>query len=353
MESSLQERLKRLRERELARAKKPSAASSSGAGTTLGADHSAAGVAEDDIEALIAQARDEVSIDGQHGVTYGNDEDYEEDLEVSVESRTGNLPSDDESRETIAQPISRRELDEVTAEARKLALEAQHGLQDLSRDGHGPPKQKQKAGQLELEPREKPILTRASTGQDGSEDLQDELADALASEIGEGESTRPSLKNHELVAEPVRAGDREPDPSYAGQAKGEAREADELLSRLALLRAGERPTASQSSSSLLPQRSASMESESFTDPFNLPSAPKNDPIRSSRDGREEEKEDDWRARHDVQGRDLSAFEKLVRLDANKLGEPSSRSIGSKEGPLFKKQATNDNDEGDPDEWCCG
>lgn len=62
-------------------------------------------------------------------------------------------------------------------------------------------------------------------------------------------------------------------------------------------------------------------------------------------------EENWKARHGVQGRDLSSFEALVRLDAKSLYDPQQKGSSSLYTPS-KSDTRTSNPDSDIDSWCC-
>lgn len=62
-------------------------------------------------------------------------------------------------------------------------------------------------------------------------------------------------------------------------------------------------------------------------------------------------EENWKARHGVQGRDLSSFEALVRLDARSLHDPQSKGSSSLYTPSKSDTRISEPDS-DIDSWCC-
>jgi hypothetical protein len=265
---------------------------------------------EDEVHALLQQTIDENAADkSQSGAGVVAADDDNDDLEAWLGQDSG---SEDEGA-----VIRRGDLREISKEADDLTRAAEEALAGLHRDGT----LAASAALLQVEPKEKPVLSRTSSEKHsspkatGADSLEDDLADAMADELG--------------------SGNERDKPSQDSTTPEKFREVDDLSLRLAQLRADHRSIPKQ------PQVSVQIndhDNEEASFSLDLPSAPKTQPAPMKEDV-------NWKEKHGIEGRELSSYEKLVRLNATSLGAPSSMPR-----PGVPKKAEEERDE--TEEWCC-
>lgn len=300
--SSLEERLKRIRQINIAPSKQ-------GITPNVVFDPNDASD-QDDVHALIRQTADKVAVESQISGTRDGDEDLEAWLGYDSEKEVHQLEN---------KVISDKELRDVTEETDQMTRDAERALQELRQDGL----LTTSTSRLQLEPKERPIFSRTSSdesrkaGNDivSGDSLEDDLADAMGGELGAAEDGAKSKVQPQ---------------------KDE--EEDKLSLRLAQLRASDRLRGGKQVEATHPT-SSSVRDDSVSFLLNLPSAPRTQPVITK------EKEDnlDWKEKHGVQGRELSSYEALIRLNATNLGAPSS-----KPKTVMKKAQEVDETE----DWCC-
>lgn len=305
--SSLEERLKRIRQITTAPSKEQDKRAQAFSDTKDTPD-------QDDVHALILKTADEVAVESQISVTTDGDEELEAWLGCDSEEE-GQQQGD-------SKMISSKELQDVTVESEQMTRDAKRALQELRQKGL----LSTSTSLLQLEPKEHPILSRTSSDESykssnnvvSGDSLENDLADAMAGELGTAEN---------VVGDQIRLRKKE--------------EVDELSIRLAQLRANDRlhgiKQDKAAAAHIIP---SSVQEDSTSFLFNLPSAPKTQPVVAKRD----EGDLDWKEKHRVQGRDLSSYEALVRLNATTLGAPSfkPKTARGEQGEEIEET----------DEWCC-
>ena len=253
---------------------------------------------EDEAHVLLQQTAEEVELERGQGA------EDEDDLEAW-------LAHDSDEGQDGSPVIGAEAKRSVKDESRALTKDAEEALQGLYREGT----MAKAASLLQVEAKSPPVLSRHPsdriTGEHApAESLEDDLADAMQGQLGQD------------------GDDEDKTPSDSG-------EVSKLTARLAQLRSG----ALHEADGREHGKKAASEKDHSETTFDLPSPPTTHPTVSS-DG---QGGGNWKEAHGVQGRDLSSFEALVRLNATALGAPAKRSgrpSEAREGP------------DETQDWCC-
>jgi hypothetical protein len=166
---------------------------------------------------------------------------------------------------------------------------------------------------LVVEPKSEPTLLRAlSEDEDGHSTIEGDLADAMG---------LPSAAD-----------------GFSDDKQTFVQDVDPLEARLERLRGDQKSSLAMPLASLDSEASEALAGD-IDDIMKLPSAPGSLPTPSVEVG--------WRERHGVEGRDLTAYEKLVRLDATKLAAPRHKTHLERynESQEQKESAI-------VEQWCC-
>lgn len=283
---------------------------------------------EDEIESLLRAMRHVVAIESsQHARedSYGSHMSNDSS-EMAAWLADCTTDTDGQARnEEDADKVDERLVRAMARQTERFTEDAERAMRELRQDGSIPDINRKEAtvpvqptqdttSRLVVERKDRPMLIRNAS-------MEDDLADAmgLSTDNSEGGPVRESQQSQpDLVTE----------------------KEEDLRAILAKLR----DTHILSPSKRL-EGPNDVDSLS-TGLLDLPNAPKERLSPASKTAGEGR--DEWRVRHGVEGRDLSAFAELARLDATKLAAPSEK---PKASSYRETQASRDTDD-DPDRWCC-
>jgi hypothetical protein len=319
--SSLEERLKQLRQS--AAAAKTTVKASNATGSKVTGDLTASD--NDEVADLLRRTKDELAVEQDKSVTVDDEDDIEAWL---AQDSDGGEELQDHAVQSIEE------------ETDKLTRAAEEALKGLQREGV---LKEATNAVLQIDPKDRPVLSRTpsnashSKGETGTVSLEEDLADAMAEDVGSIQaSSEAATHTREEDVHAHSTGKIEDNNDELGRV---SKELDQLTTRLAFLRSNSASLLSPPPSTSHNEGStpASLSSAANDFAIDLPSAPNTKPIDIGGG--------DWKDKRGVQGRDLSSYEALVRLNATNLGMPKESSLSSKE------QGESDNKE-DDDQWCC-
>ncbi|UZJ55286.1 hypothetical protein CBS101457_004606 [Exobasidium rhododendri] len=299
--ASLEERLKQIRQSSLAKARSPASQ------LKVKEEVPKASSSRDEVDDLLRQTRQLVDVEREQ--KRQSSPHNSEDIEAWLAQDSEGEEEEEGASAVIGQDTSK----EIECESRRLTREAEQALSDLHSEGA----QDEAERLLRVEPKLAPVLSRTpshGSRKTSSLSLEDDLADAMSGELG-----KESRDDAKIIDDTS------------------SREVDELIARLTLLRSNTRGTKEDPQPDNVEKED---DDDKSTFSFDLPSAPSTKPVIANADG---DGDIDWKEKHGVKDRNLSAYEALVRLNSKDLGEPSN---------MKKKVKMQTEEKDETDDWCC-